>query len=213
MHRHDPYRARRFEPSRGDVIGAAMTALRKWDEPRPVRLRVEDFLRLNESDALQALPKVELIEGVIVAMKSQWAQHARVKTRLTLVLAAEVVRVMPGFEVLSEVGVAIPPENVPEPDIAVTSFQGGREAVPVETVALVVEVADTTLRYDLDRKMRIYAQGGVPEYWVVDVEGRVIHQMWAPARDTYAERREVAFGEVLEAAAFAGLKVETEGLS
>ena len=45
------------------------------------------------------------------------------------------------------------------------------------------------------------------------MECRVIHQMWAPARDTYAERREVAFGEVLEAAAIAGLKVETEGLS
>ena len=76
----------------------------------------------------------------------------------------------------------------------------------------VIEVADATLRNDLGRKRRIYAREGVPEYWVVDVKKGVIHQMWAPEGDTYAERREVAFGERIEAVAVAGLVIETDGL-
>lgn len=189
-----------------------MTALRKWDEPRPVRLTVEDFARLHDSGAFQAYAKTELIEGVIVAMNSQWSDHARAKSLLFRRLADAVDAAMPGFEAWAEVSVAMPPENMPEPDIVVTSFRGGHEAVPVGTVALLVEVADTTAAYDLGRKAKIYASAGVPEYWVIDLHPGVVHQMWAPQGEAYAERREVALGERLDAATIEGLKVETNGL-
>ena len=85
-------------------------------------------------------------------------------------------------------------------------------AVGTEVVILVVEVAATTLVRDLNRKRRVYARAGVPEYWVVDVAARVIHQLWSPAADTYAARREIPFGTQIEAATVPGLTVATASL-
>jgi Uma2 family endonuclease len=189
-----------------------MTALQKWDEPQPVKLTVEDFLRLDETGAFEAYAKVELIEGVIVAMNAQYSAHARSKTVLLRRLADAVDAHMPGFEAWVEVAVAIPPRNMPEPDIVVTSSVASRKPVALETIALVVEVADTTAAYDLGQKALIYAASGVPEYWVVDLEGRFVHQMWAPAPAGYAERRETPLGARVEAATIAGLAVATDGI-
>jgi Uma2 family endonuclease len=84
--------------------------------------------------------------------------------------------------------------------------------VPLISVVLVVEVSATTLDYDMKRKLALYARAGVPEYWVADVNGRVIHQLWAPTGDDYAQRREVAFGEVVAAVTVEGLRVETTAI-
>ena len=77
---------------------------------------------------------------------------------------------------------------------------------------LIVEVADATLKTDLTRKASIYAHHDIPEYWVVDVNARVIHQMWAPEDSVYAERREKAFGAPITAVSIEGLAVETAGI-
>ncbi len=83
----------------------------------------------------------------------------------------------------------------------------GEGAVPGDSVALIVEISASTLDYDLLGKAAIYATAGIPEYWVVDIAGKVIRQMWAPSADRYTEHREVAFGERIEAATVAGLVV------
>ena len=190
-----------------------MTALEPWAEPRPVRLTADDFFRLAEAGAFQDIGRTELIDGVIVAMNAQLSRHARVKSFLFRRLADAVDAVMPGFETWSEASVRISPHMVPEPDILVTSFRAeDRAAVPVDTLALVVEVADATRGHDLGRKAAIYARAGVPEYWVADVNGRVIHQMWRPAGEAYTERREVAFGDRIAAATVDGLILGTDGL-
>jgi Uma2 family endonuclease len=95
----------------------------------------------------------------------------------------------------------------------VLTTHSGEGVVPLESVALIVEVSDTTLGIDMGRKLSIYAEAGVPEYWVVDVEGRVIHQMWGTSGEGYSERREFGFGAVIEAATMAGVSVATVGLA
>lgn len=190
-----------------------MSVFETWHEPKPVKLTIEDFLHLNETGAFDAYPKTELIEGVVVAMNSQLSKHARVKTRLLRRLADAVDAVMPGYEAWVEVSTAIPPVNMPEPDIVVTHFQAtGRAPVPVDTIALVIEVADTTRSYDLGTKARLYASAGVPEYWVVDTGGEAIHQLWSPVDAAYSKRRVVAFGERIVASTIDGLTVDTAGI-
>lgn len=68
------------------------------------------------------------------------------------------------------------------------------------------------MHIDLGRKARLYARYGVPEYWVADVEARVIHQLRAPAGEAYQERREVSFGEALAAATIPSLTIDTSSL-
>lgn len=178
----------------------------------PVKLRVEDYLLLDDAGAFAEYRKTELIEGDIYFMNAQHRPHARIKSRLH-VLISQALKAMGGnLEAIVEGSVAIPPVNVPEPDIVITSEAEGEGLIPLGSVRLIVEVADATLNTDLTRKAAIYARHNVPEYWVADINGRSIHQMWAPEGEAYAERREVAFGEVLEAATIMGLKVETGGI-
>jgi Uma2 family endonuclease len=77
---------------------------------------------------------------------------------------------------------------------------------------LLAEVSSSTLDTDLGRKLKLYAAAGVPEYWVVDVNQRLIHQMWHPGGEAYAERREVAFGQPISAATIPDLTIETTTL-
>ena len=189
-----------------------MTAFEKWDEPRPVALTVDDFLRLADAGAFDGYAKTELIEGVIVAMNAQYGSHAHAKTQLLRRLADAVEAVMPGYRTWSEVSVAIPPSSTPEPDIVVTNWMPAREAVPVGTVALIVEVADTTQRYDPGTKARLYAAAGVAEYWVLDLEEGAIHQLWGAGAQGYAQRLRIALGERVEASTIPGLAVETARL-
>ncbi|CAN5201443.1 Uma2 family endonuclease [soil metagenome] len=175
----------------------------------PVRLRVEDYLMLGQSGALDAYRKTELIEGEILYMNAQHPPHARVKSRLHVLLAQALAHVGNGLEAVVESTVAMPPIDAPEPDIVLTSEAAGEGLIPLASVRLIVEVADAILQHDLNRKSALYARHAVPEYWVVDVQGRTIHQMWAPALEAYSERRQIAFGAPVHAATIDGIKVET----
>lgn len=69
--------------------------------------------------------------------------------------------------------------------------------VPPDRVVLIVEVSVTTLGTDLGAKQAEYATAGVPDYWVADVEARVMHVMRSPERERYAERSVVPFDQPL----------------
>lgn len=189
-----------------------MTALEPLNIVRTLPLRVEDFLLLNDTGAFEGYGKTELIDGGIVYLNAQHRPHARVKAILFLAFSNALEAAGSTLTTLIEVTAAMPPHDAPEPDLVLTSEPQGAGPVPIASIALIVEVSDTTLRHDLGTKQRIYAHHGIPEYWVADVEGRVIHQMWAPAGDSYADCREHPFGAVIEVARLAGVTVETGAL-
>jgi Uma2 family endonuclease len=65
--------------------------------------------------------------------------------------------------------------SAPEPDIVVIPGGSGWESPPPGDILLVIEVADTTVDYDLGTKVPLYGRAWVPEVWVVDREGRQVH--------------------------------------
>lgn len=183
--------------------------------PAPIaeraRLRVEDFILLADSGALDDYTKSELIDGDIIVMNAQYSRHARVKTRLIVALAARLIEIGSDLEVISEVSVRTSDHGMPEPDIVLTSWRG-EGAVPVETVALVIEVSDTTLDTDLGRKADLYAAAGVPEYWVIDLnEDRALMHEY-PEGDNYAGQLDMLLGEPLVSATIEGLSVPSATL-
>ncbi|MFT4026905.1 MAG: Uma2 family endonuclease [Novosphingobium sp.] len=173
--------------------------------PLPVPLRVEDYLLLDRSGAFDSYRKTELIEGEVLYMNAQHRPHARMKSRLFLLLAGALKGI--GLEAVVEGSVEIPPYNAPEPDIVVTSEPEGEGLIPLASVRLIVEVADSTLQNDLTRKAQVYAREGVPEYWVVDVNGRSVRQFWSPGREAYSEARDTALPGTIEAVTIPGLTV------
>lgn len=181
--------------------------------PHRAWLRIEDFLLLNDNGAFADFSKTELIDGEILCMNSQFQRHSYVKSQLAFRLDRAIAKQWPGLLVLVEAAVAMPPHDMPEPDIIVMRGPIGNGAVDVGQMVLVVEVADTTLAIDLGRKARLYARHGVAEYWVVDIAGQRIVSHTVPMTEGYAEVRDTAFGSVMAATTIGGLAIETSRLA
>lgn len=186
-------------------------ALADPTSPHGIRLTVRDFLLLQEHGAFEAYSKSELIEGEIVCVNSQFARHSGAKSDLAFAMTQAVRALGLAMRVYVEVAVELDEHNLLEPDIVLSTYRG-EGLVPAGMAVLVVEVSDTTLRHDLVRKAARYAAAGIPEYWVVDLKGRELHQLWSPAGESYGERRTAPLGEVVDAITIAGLSVATAGV-
>lgn len=180
--------------------------------PHPHRFTVNEFEKLCSSGMFDEVAKTELIEGEIFCMNAQFSRHARVKSTLLVELTLALRGMKSELTAISEVAVRLSDNSMPEPDIVLTSYTGDG-AVPLDTVALIIEVSDTTLNHDLGRKADLYAASGVPEYWVVDVtENRVLMHS-APKDGDYPGQWDIPFGETLHSLTVDGLSVESRHLS
>lgn len=175
--------------------------------PRKLGLRVEDFLLLDASGAFDGYGKTELIDGDIYVMNAQYTPHARAKSRLAYAITTCLQKNGSDLEAIVEVAVFLNAHSMPEPDIIVTYWRG-TGPVPVESVALVVEVSDTTLASDLGRKAELYAAAGILEYWVIDLNaGRAVMHV-LPGPDGYIEQTDVLLTESLLSATIADLAID-----
>ena len=95
----------------------------------------------------------------------------------------------------------------PQPDVVLLrwrdDFYSEHHGLPPDTL-LVVEVAKTTLRFDIGRKTALYMRGGIPEVWVVDVDARVVHVA------TPSGTRVLAQGDSLAPGAFPDVVLQVE---
>lgn len=181
--------------------------------PDKVKLRVEDFDLLAESDALRGMERSELLDGDIYLMAAQYRLHGFAKSVFHEALIDWARAHRPDLRVLSEVSVAMPPIDEPIPDVTLTSEPRGPRGIPVASVALLIEVADESRDYDLGYKAELYARQGVPEYWVVDLQKRVVVVHAAPGEAGYGHRAETAFGGVVAGLTLPGLSVATGELA
>jgi len=132
--------------------------------PRPHRLTVDEYYRMADAGLLSPDDRTELIEGEIVDMPPIGSPHAAIVTMLTerlvrLVGASAQVRV--------QAPVRFMPRSEPQPDIALVKPRSDayRNAHPIAAdVLLLIEVSESTLRFDLEVKSRLYATHGIPEY-------------------------------------------------
>jgi Uma2 family endonuclease len=182
------------------------------DLPRRHWLTVDDYYRMAEVGILAPDARVELIEGEIIDMASPGSLHAATVHRLnrTLVRAAGDVAI-----VLVQNPVRLSMYSEPQPDLALLrprdDFYGAHHPQPAD-VLLVVEIADSSLRFDRDTKMRLYAQYGIPEAWLVDLRGRRLVRHRAPQQGQYTVIDEPDLGGALRAAAFPDLVLDLHDL-
>jgi Uma2 family endonuclease len=151
---------------------------------------------MAEVGVLSPNDRTELIEGEIIDMAPIGSVHADVVRLLTK-------RLLTAFGDAAEVSVQLPvrlsQRSEPQPDLAVLKAKSRRyrQAHPsAADVLLIIEVSDTTLRYDLNVKARLYATHGVREYWVVDLVANRVWRHRKPRGTQYAERTEVAAGAI-----------------
>jgi Uma2 family endonuclease len=170
--------------------------------PARHRITVDEFERMIAANVWPEDERLELIEGELVRMSPINARHAAAVKPLT-----ELLRDQLGKRAL--VGVQDPivldDQSEPEPDISVLrrrpDYYANAHPSPAD-VLLVVEVSDTTLEYDRDVKARLYARVGIPEMWVVDLNGERVIVFRDPEKGEYARRETMKRGAEFAPAAF-----------
>lgn len=153
---------------------------------------------------LQEDERFELIGGEMVPMSPKGIRHERIKVLLNLALAT---RRPPGFFFAQETTLRVSEDTFVEPDFTFFIARDGLENLNGATALLCIEVADTSLGYDLGRKPAIYARHGVRELWVIDAIRFVTHVHRRPGPDGYAEVVEHPASATLTPIAVPGLAV------
>lgn len=142
-------------------------------------LTVAEYQVLISSGVLDGT-HVELVGGVLVELSPQGPDHFGLIPHLNHLLVA----LVGDAYVVSPQGPVITDEiSEPEPDFAILTARDTRRTGKPRDALLVIEVSNSSLRFDLGEKARRYAGAGYPEYWVVDVRRRAVHVHREPAPD------------------------------
>jgi Uma2 family endonuclease len=130
----------------------------------------QDYDRMIDAGLFPPGTRAELLDGVVLEMSPQKSPHA---TAVCLVEEALRQAFHQGYHVRVHLPLALDPHSEPEPDVAVVSGspRDYRDHHPTSAL-LIVEVADTTVTHDRNRKGSLYARAGIEEYWLVNLSAR-----------------------------------------
>ena len=167
------------------------------------RFTLDEYHRMVEVGILNEDDRVELIRGEIVEMAPIGIQHAVCVARLTEIL---LVRLRGRATLWPQNPLTIQPDSEPQPDIILlrhrADFYAGVGMPGPDDVALLIEVADSSLRYDRRVKGQLYAEAGVREYWIVDVAGDAVEVYREPGAGGFQRAERVGRGGALTPIAF-----------
>ena len=154
-------------------------------------LTTEEYHKMGEVGILGEDDRIELIYGEIIEMSPIGSGHAgcinRINALFTELLGREVI-------VSIQNPLHLDDRSEPEPDLVLLRpsphFYADHHPGP-QDVFLVIEVADTSLEYDRNLKIPLYANAGIPEYWIVNLQQSGIEVYLDPKEDTYGIKRTI----------------------
>ena len=158
---------------------------------------VAEYRRMVGAGILSEDDRVELIDGEVVAMTPIGARHAACVDSVNLAMVTGV-----GDKAIVRIQspVRLNLYTEPEPDVVLlrprADFYASRHPGP-EDILLIVEIADSSIDYDQDVKARIYAECGVPEYWLADLNANVVSCYSGPHERTYRSRQQYRRGQTI----------------
>ncbi len=131
---------------------------------QPVHIRTDEFDRMTSAGLFDGR-RVELVEGTLYEMPPMRTPHVLVLVRLQQMLAP----LNAERRLLVQIPVQVPDFDEPEPDLAVLRLPLGSRKPTAADCSLAIEVADSTLGFDRQRKVPAYLRGGVPTVWIVNL--------------------------------------------
>lgn len=176
------------------------------------RFTVDEYMRMVEVGILHERDRVELIDGEVVEMSPIGAPHSGCLGKWTMLF---VPRLVGRAIVWIQTNIRLGRYSQPEPDMVILRPRGDyyKGSLPSSAdVLLLVEVAETSLKYDRSVKRALYASAGIAEYWIVDVAGRSIEVYRSPGPSGYAVCERRAPGERIAPQAFPDVEHEVSQL-
>ncbi len=147
------------------------------------RWSVAEIMAMVEAGIIDENERFELIGGEVVPMAAKGIRHETVKNGLVIYWAP---RLPAEIRFAVETTFHISDDTFVEPDFVFFRKADGLVNLKPETALLAVEVADTSLGFDLGRKSRLYATFAIAEVWVINARTLVTHVMREPGHEGYA---------------------------
>lgn len=164
------------------------------------RWTVTSFHKLAEAGIFTEDDRIELIDGELVKMAPIGDEHAGQVNWLSNELA---YRLHQQVIVATQNPIALGEHSNPQPDITLLRWRDdyyrGKSPTP-EDILLIIEIADTSVRYDREVKVPLYAQHHIPEVWLVDLQQRQMDVYRQPENSAYSEISHHQTGQVTSGA-------------
>ncbi len=173
---------------------------------------VDEYYRMAETGILGPEDRVELIDGEIIQMSPIGYRHVTCVNLITDLFTS----LFRGRAIVSVKNpLRLSNYTEPEPDIVLLKFQPDfyrDRRFTAADVLLVIEVSDTSLRYDRDTKLSRYATACVPETWIVNLEDDELLIYRDPAANAYTSSLTFRRGDILSVAAFPEITFKVDNI-
>jgi Uma2 family endonuclease len=168
------------------------------------RFTVAELEQMTAAGILAEDERIELIGGEIVPMSPKGNQHEIVKAALNVFW---VPRLPSDLMMVTETTFRLTADTYLEPDFVFYPKASGIRGLTAKTARLVVEIADSSLGYDLGRKAALYASFGITELWVIDALRLVTRIHREPTPEGYRSITDLKAGDRLVPEAASALGV------
>jgi|SRR5215213_4674585 len=178
-------------------------------QPMQLRFKVDDYYKMIELGILKDYEKAEIIEGELIKKMPIGDRHAATVDFLNRLFIKNV-----SDDVLVRIQnpIRLSDYNEPEPDIVLTDlrkYNGKRHPQPPEII-LIVEVSDSTLKYDRDTKLSLYAEAEIYEVWIVNLQNDIIEVHQNPSSGIYQLAKIFKRGEKIVSEVLPDLSLEVD---
>ena len=171
------------------------------------RFTVDEYLALGAAGILAKEERVELLDGEIICMAPIGNRHLN-----SVDWSGDLIRESIGRRAMVRVqgSIQLDDATMPEPDIAVIRRRSVNDLAPVlpSDVYLLVEVADSSLEFDLGEKLARYAAAGIPEVWVANLRAGELVVNTEPKGSAYTNVRVIPLDGRVSPQAFPDVALE-----
>ncbi len=174
------------------------------------RFSVGEYYAMAEAGILTENDRVELLDGEIVVMAPIGNRH---QSSVDGHVEMFTLRLQGRANVRVQGPVRLDDDNEPEPDVALLRRRDDYYATGhpgPDDVLLLIEVADSTLEFDRNVKLRLYAQAGIPEVWISNLSNRRVESYTDPTEDGYATVRYFEAGNSVAPLHFPDIALEVD---
>lgn len=185
----------------------------RLEMPQPVQLRftVDEYYQMIELGLLKDYEKAEIIEGELIKKMTVGDRHAAIVDLLTKIF----IKMSPdNIRVRIQNPIRLSDFNEPEPDVVLadlTKYDGKRHPRP-EEVLLLVEVSDSTLKYDRDKKLPLYADAAIREIWIVNLPKEIVEVHTRPEFGIYQAVKIYKRGETVKSEFIPNIEIEANSI-
>ncbi|MGG6266024.1 Uma2 family endonuclease [Leptolyngbya sp. AN03gr2] len=155
--------------------------------PMPKRFTIEEYHRLTELGFFQEDDRVELIRGLLFHKSAKSKAHSVCNTRL---IRQFITLLNDQATLQNQSPITLTKNSEPEPDLAIVQnrpddYLSGHPRP--EAILLVIEISDSSLTYDQETKLELYAENGIKDYWIFNLIDRVLEMYSEPYQKSASE--------------------------